>query len=112
MILQTLVSTIFGYINAPVRKFLLGYTLLATIFILTFPSWGQYDGYETLCIGAFFVPGFPTLYVINLLNISTSFQNAILISTGIYMLFELSFIYTCNRLGRYFGNKTGNIHTF
>lgn len=67
MILQTLVSTILGYVNSPARQFLFGYALLAMLFNLTFPYWGQSESYGTLCIGALFVPGFSSLYVVELL---------------------------------------------
>lgn len=112
MILQTLVSTILGYVNAPARKFLFGYALLAMLFIFTFPYWEQSDCYENLCIGAFFVPGFSSLYVVKLLDIANNFQDAIAAAAGVLVIFELPFVYACYRLGRCFGNRTGNIHIF
>lgn len=112
MILQTLVCTMLGYINSPSRTFLLGYMLLAITFICTFPYWGQADSYETLCIGSFFLPGFYALYIVNLLNIANSFHSAIIAALGVLIVIELPYVYACHRLGRYFGNKTGNLHIF
>lgn len=110
MILPSLVSLFCGYTNPiSIRRYLKFYFLLSLAMIMLLPLPSSFYAYSFFCLNYLF-PG------VAMLSLSGTFLRdaffGVVASIVLVIVFELPLMFCFYSFGRWFSNKTGNIHRF